>query len=86
MYVVELAFDGNPARLALRPAHRDKLAALHAAGKVRLAGPYADESGALLVFDVPDEEALDAIIADDPYYAADGVRIVRRTRWNTVVG
>ena len=86
MYVVELAFDGNPARLALRPAHRDKLTALHAAGKVRLAGPYADESGALLVFDVPDEEALDAIIADDPYYAADGVRIVRRTQWNTVVG
>lgn len=86
MYVVELAFDGNPARLELRPAHREKLTALHAAGTVRMAGPYADDSGALLVFDVPDEEALDAILADDPYYVADGVRIVRRTEWHTVVG
>lgn len=86
MYVVELAFDGNPARLELRPAHREKLAALHATGKVRMAGPYADDSGALLVFDVPDDNALDAVIADDPYYAADGVRIVRRVEWNPVVG
>ena len=86
MFLVELAFDGNPARLALRPAHRAKLADLHASGTVRIAGPYDDQSGAALVFDVPDEATLDAVLADDPYYAADGVTIVRRVPFTPVVG
>jgi uncharacterized protein YciI len=85
MYVVELRFGPEPERLALRPAHRERLAALHAAGTVVMAGPFADESGALLVFDVDSEEALDAVLADDPYYAAPGNTIVRRQEWTPLV-
>jgi uncharacterized protein YciI len=83
VHLLELAFDGSPDRLALRPAHRERLQALHAAGRVVLAGPYADETGALLTFDVTAEE-LDAVIADDPHYRAPGVRIVRRQEWQPV--
>jgi hypothetical protein len=36
----------------------------------RQAGPWADESGALIVFDVHDEAALDPLPAADPYFAA----------------
>ena len=79
--VVELRFGPEPERLALRPAHREKLAALHAEGRLVMAGPFADESGALLVFDVASEEALDAVLADDPYYAAPGTTVVRRQPW-----
>ena len=79
--VVELTFGPEPERLALRPGHREKLAALHAEGRVVMAGPFADESGALLVFDVESEEALDALLGDDPYYAAPGNTIVRRQAW-----
>ena len=85
MYVVELRFGPEPERLALRPAHRERLAALHAAGTVVMAGPFADESGALLVFDVDSEEALDAVLADDPYYTAPGNTIVRRQEWTPLV-
>lgn len=86
MFVVELAFDGNPARLALRPAHRDKLRALHEAGRLVLAGPFADESGALLVLDVADAAEVAALLDDDPYYRAPGVTIVRQQEWTPVVG
>jgi uncharacterized protein len=59
------------AAAASRPAHRERLAALHAAGRLVLAGPWADDSGALLVFrDDPADE-----LADDPYYATPGVTV-----------
>ncbi|MGH8876476.1 MAG: YciI family protein [Stackebrandtia sp.] len=81
MYLVELSFDGDPDRLALRPAHREKLADLHARGIVPMAGPFPDESGAVLVFDVADEAELDTVMADDPYYRAKGVTITRKQPW-----
>ncbi|MEV0567102.1 YciI family protein [Dactylosporangium sp. NPDC050588] len=80
MYLLELAFDGSPDRLAVRPAHRERLRVLHEAGRVVMAGPYSDETGALLLFDVTAKE-FDAIIDDDPYYRAPGVTIVRRQEW-----
>ena len=83
--VVELEFGPEPERLAFRPGHREKLAALHAEGRVVMAGPFVDESGALLVFAVESEEALDAVLADDPYYTAPGTTVVRRQPWNALV-
>ena len=71
MFAVELEFSGDPARLELRPEHRSQLADAARAGKVRLAGPWADESGALLVFDVPDEAAVREILGDDPVLPRD---------------
>jgi uncharacterized protein YciI len=50
MYVLELAFDGDERRLAARPAHRERLARLRAGGTLLMAGPWADDSGALLIF------------------------------------
>ena len=86
MYAVELEFTGHPHRLELRPDHRRKLTELHAAGKLRLAGPWADESGALLVFDVPDEAAVRELLDDDPYYSATGVSVSHIVEWNVIVG
>jgi uncharacterized protein YciI len=84
MYAVQLAFSGDPApRLALRPGHRSRLAELAADGKLLAAGPWSDDSGALLVFVVESREALDEIMAADPYYRApDVTRDVRE--WNPV--
>ena len=85
MWIVELAFGDNPDRLAARPAHRELLAAQHSAGLVRMAGPFADDSGALLVLDVADRKAVDEVLAEDPYYTTPGV-IVRAIReWIPVV-
>jgi uncharacterized protein YciI len=83
MLVLELAFDDHPARLAARPAHRARLAALHAEGTLVMAGPWADDSGALLVFDLDD---LSTELATDPYYATPGVRVVSVRSWTPVAG
>jgi uncharacterized protein len=83
MLVLELAFDDHPARLAARPAHRARLATLRAAGTLVLAGPWADDSGALLVFDLDD---LSAELATDPYYSTPGVRVVSVRSWAPIAG
>jgi uncharacterized protein YciI len=83
MYAVELTFSDDPARLELRPAHRERLGALAAEGRLLAAGPWSDETGALLVFLVDDREALDVLMAADPYYTAPGVTSTVH-EWNPV--
>jgi uncharacterized protein len=85
MYVIELAFGPDERRLAARPAHRERLALLHAEGRLVLAGPWADDSGALLVFRT-DEAGLREILAADPYYTTPGVTVVSSRCWTPVVG
>lgn len=81
MWIVELGFSDVPERLAARPAHRQRLAALHQAGVVRMAGPLADQTGAVIVFDVPDEATLDRLLSDDPYFSTPGVVVTATRQW-----
>jgi uncharacterized protein len=81
MWIVEMTFTEAAERLAARPAHRDRLAALHGAGVVRMAGPFDDDLGAMIMFDVPDRRALDALLADDPYFTTPGVTVDRIRQW-----
>ena len=75
MVVVELAFTDSPARLELRPRHREFLAELHASGEVLLAGPFDDGSGSMVVF-TTGRERVDEVLRMDPYYSVDGVTVV----------
>lgn len=84
MIVVELAFWDDPARLAARPAHRELLGQLREQGVLVMAGPWADDSGALLVFDAERSE-VDDIMARDPYYSTDGVKVVGLREWRPIV-
>jgi uncharacterized protein len=84
MYAVQLTFSDDPARLDHRPAHRERLAALAAEGLLLAAGPWSDESGALLVFLVEGRDQMDAIIAADPYYSTPGVTVAGVHEWSTV--
>jgi uncharacterized protein YciI len=84
MYAVQLSFSDDPARLDHRPAHRERLAALAADGRLLAAGPWSDESGALLVFLAAGPDEVDAIIAADPYYSTPGVEVVGVHEWNPV--
>jgi uncharacterized protein len=82
MFVLELSFAPDDAeRLAARPAHRERLAALKADGVVVLAGPFADDSGALVVLDVPDRAAAEGVVAEDPYYSLGGVQVTNLRQW-----
>jgi uncharacterized protein YciI len=84
MYAVQLSFSDDPSRLELRPAHRERLAAHVAGGRLLAAGPWSDDSGALLVFLVDDRTALDVLMAEDPYYTAPGVTLASVEEWNPV--
>jgi uncharacterized protein YciI len=84
MLIVELAFTATSERLVARPAHRTVLLRLHAEGRLVAAGPWADDMGAVLIFNV-DREALNRILDADPYYRAAGVEIIRIREWTPVV-
>lgn len=84
MFAVLLAFSDDPARLEHRPAHRERLAGLVTDGRLLAAGPWSDESGALLVFLVEGRDELDAIMAADAYYTAPGVTVTGVHEWHPV--
>jgi uncharacterized protein len=62
------------------------LARLYEEGTVVMSGPFADDSGALLIVDVPDEAALDQLIENDPYFRTPGVTITLRQEWTPLFG
>ncbi len=84
MFVVELRFTEHQDRLSARPAHRERLQELHAAGTLMAAGPWRDDSGALLLFDVGSHEELRDLMADDPYYSTPGVTVLSIRDWAPV--
>ncbi|WBQ03056.1 YciI family protein [Kribbella sp. CA-293567] len=81
LFALQLKFTDQDRRMEVRPAHRDYLAELYDAGKLHAAGPFGDQSGALLIYDVADEAELREILADDPYTAADVYEIVTLQEW-----
>jgi hypothetical protein len=85
MYVIELSFHPDQRRFAARPAHRELLNRHHADGRLVLAGPWHDDSGALLVFDT-DETGIEEVMDADPYYRTPGVTVVSVRRWEPIVG
>ena len=66
MIAVILSFSDDPARLELRPRHRELLGELHAEGLLVAAGPFGDQSGALLLFASDDVAAVKSALARDP--------------------
>jgi hypothetical protein len=84
MFVLELTFDEDPRRLAARPAHRQRLAELHAQGRLVMAGPWHDDTGALLVFRA-DRDQVREIMNSDPYYTTPGVRVAALRQWRPFI-
>ena len=82
-YVVQLRFDlaESDRRMEVRPAHREYLTELKAAGKLVAAGPFTDQTGALLVYDVADEAELRDILAKDPYTPANVYELATLAEW-----
>lgn len=86
MIVAELTYTTPSAeRDRLRPAHRQRLNELHAAGKIFASGPWPDDTGALVIFATDADEARQ-LVAEDPYFQAAGVELVSVREWNMVVG
>ena len=86
LFAVSIRYTDDLDRLnETRPLHREYLSGLLEAGKVQQSGPYADGTGALLIYEVADRAALDEILANDPY-TRNGVIAESDVReWNVVM-
>lgn len=79
--VVELSFgEDTSARDAARPTHKIRIWKLYDSGALLFAGPWRDDSGALLVFNMPESEVHQEL-KSDPYYTLPGVNIVQVRPW-----
>lgn len=86
-----IARDGGDAgaldrRMAVRPRHFDRLAGEVAAGRVRIGGAILDGPegrmvGSLIALALPDEEAVQAWLAEEPYVAEGVWQDIRIERW-----
>jgi uncharacterized protein YciI len=72
-FAVLITFGDKAKRDETRPVHREYLASLYEQGKLVFSGPFADDDGALIVYECADETAAKAQLAADPYSKADGV-------------
>ena len=59
--------EGAGLRPKIRPAHLENLKPLANAGKLKIAGPFTDGSGSLIVVDMESEAEARAFAESDPY-------------------
>jgi uncharacterized protein YciI len=68
-----------------RPVHRQYLASLKEKGQLAASGPFADGSGALIVYEADSPAAAEALLKADPFHV-NGVFLRWQMRpWNTVI-
>ncbi|QIK83462.1 YciI family protein [Sanguibacter sp. HDW7] len=86
VYAVQYTYtDDTPTLDAVRPEHRAFLRSCLDAGSLLASGPL--EGGrALLLLVAPDVDALDALLARDPFAAAGVIASVESATWNPVIG
>jgi uncharacterized protein YciI len=73
-------------RLQVRPEHRAYLERLNAQGDVVAAGPFADDAGALIIYEVSDRAELEHILRDDPYIQQDVFGDLAVHEWQPFIG
>lgn len=67
-YVSYVTYTTDKAKIAAhRPEHREYLSRLLNQGKLVSAGPFADDSGALFIYEADSAEAASVLVAEDPF-------------------
>jgi uncharacterized protein YciI len=82
--VIEYAQDRDRVQ-SLRPVHREYLKDLLRRGQLVAAGPFTDDSGALIVYEANSREEAEGLIRGDPFHA-NGIFLRWQLRpWNPVL-
>lgn len=66
-FLVQTTFTSAEKRMAHRAEHRVYLHQLVAEGKLLMAGPFADESGGIIIFEAVDEAEVQGMMDNDPF-------------------
>lgn len=72
----------NERRLQVRPAHRDYLRGLFEQGRLEMSGPWANDTGGLVIYLAEDEADARAMLADDPYTKEGVVEATGPIEWS----
>ncbi|HVX29022.1 MAG TPA: YciI family protein, partial [Nitrolancea sp.] len=69
-FAVVFGYENQQRIAETRPAHRAYLATLQENGKLVTAGPFVDDSGALIIYEADSEDDVIEIIQHDPFHEA----------------
>jgi uncharacterized protein len=73
-YVIYVKYtDNHELRESVRPKHREFLQKMLDEGHLHESGPFTDDSGALMIYNGESQEAVEAIIANDPFRQTEGI-------------
>jgi uncharacterized protein YciI len=71
---------------SIRPVHRQYLTALRERGQLAAAGPFTDDSGALIIYEAASAEEAEKLLQGDPFHQ-NGIFLTYMLRpWNPVLG
>jgi uncharacterized protein YciI len=86
LFAVTLTFTNDlERRLEVRPKHREYLETLLKDGKLHESGPFGDDSGALLIYDVKDVAEVQELLSADPYTPTGIIAGATIKEWNVVM-
>ena len=77
--------DDNEKRQAVRPSHRDYLRGQGDKGALLHAGPFADDSGSLMIYEAGSADEVQAILNNDPFMKEGIITDAVIREWNRVL-
>jgi uncharacterized protein YciI len=81
-FINYVKYISDPRRVAeVRPRHREYMARLTANQLVFAAGPFADLSGALFIYETEGHSEAESLFANDPYRIEGVVASYEINRW-----
>lgn len=74
----------TPKVAAVRPTHREYIARLFEEGKILAAGPFADGTGGLFIYEARDEAEARKLAGEDPYASTGALASATLELWKPV--
>jgi uncharacterized protein YciI len=85
-YAVTIEYGPDKTKIdEFRPPHREYLRELISKDKLVIAGPFTDNSGGFIVYNVDDESEVEAIIKADPFYTGGVFKTWKIRPWKIVM-
>lgn len=84
-FVATFTYVDMDKRAQTRPRHLEYLRQLYADGKLHEAGAFADQRGAMIVYETATEQLARDLLAADPYNQAGVIGDIQLREWNISV-
>src|SRR5215218_7625254 len=86
LFAVLIEFtEDEDLRLRTRPVHREYLRSLLDVGKLAMSGPWADDTGALIIYETENMAEAEGILDGDPYRSAGVIANATLKEWRVVL-